>query len=214
MGTDEILFHEIDRTGDGFFRMHAFQEPSSTLGYFQSAPRKPDTPEPWTRRLTGGGTVRHDRDVILSLGFSSPRSRGETGGTLYERIHRLFKEAFDVLIPEIEMVPDSPGPRASTRRYRCFEHPVPHDLVRGNVKILGGAVRRRKDAVLYQGAVRHAPLRDDSGLRRRLFDLLSETLPDGFGAAFRRVDFPEKSLRLARELSERRYRSLNWKRKF
>ena len=52
----------------------------------------------------------------------------------------------------------------------CFESPVVHDIVAGSRKILGGAMRRSREGVLYQGSL-HADARPAA-----LAEALAETV--------------------------------------
>ncbi len=107
----------------------------------------------WTRRPTGGGVVPHLSDLTFSLVFPDPGVLDPMA--LYERIHSaiqkgLLELALDVQLSGPRGEPAPHGPQGASQ---CFRKPVRLDLVMGGAKILGGAIRRMGQTVLYQGSL-------------------------------------------------------------
>ncbi len=122
---------------------------------------------PYVRRPTGGGAVRHDV-IDLSVSILWPRNSDFFSSNprhAYAEIHAVLKEGVrDYLgngTPLIFMKPASacePPPQNGTngnghRLSLCFQEPVCNDVMLGDRKIIGGALRFTKKAVLYQGTV-------------------------------------------------------------
>jgi lipoate-protein ligase A len=126
------------------------------------------------RRWTGGGTVFHGGE--LTLGLAIPASGAFTHLTsaqIYKAIHEAILPAIREILPEAKLVALEDcrcGPV-------CFESPVAYDIVAGSRKILGGALRRSRLGVLYQGSL-HADI-PPLALAEALADCVSpfENLP-------------------------------------
>lgn len=107
----------------------------------------------WTRRRTGGGLVFHDRDCTLALVLPGGRIAGGIG-----EFYRLFHTALARCLSECG-VPCrlAHAPASPHAGNACFQAPVPHDLLDANgAKLAGGALRRTRHTLLYQGSV-HVP---------------------------------------------------------
>jgi lipoate-protein ligase A len=106
------------------------------------------------RRWTGGGTVFHGDE--LTLGLAIPASGAFTclsSAQIYQAIHEALLPAVREILPEAKLVALEDcrcGPV-------CFESPVAYDIVAGSRKILGGALRRSRLGILYQGSL-HADI--------------------------------------------------------
>ncbi len=135
-------------------RVYRWAAPAITYGYFCDYSEV----EPFlsgrdhARRWTGGGIVEHGADVTLALVI--PR-RGAWAGMrpadLYCWLHRSIRDSMQNAGVGIALASATPhpGPPAGA----CFSSPVASDLMWGDVKIGGGAVRRTRDAILYQGSL-------------------------------------------------------------
>jgi lipoate-protein ligase A len=127
------------------------------------------------RRWTGGGTVFHGEE--LTLGLWIPASGSFTclsSAQIYQMIHERLLPAVRQILPVARLVALEDcrcGPV-------CFESPVAYDIIAGSRKILGGALRRSLQSVLYQGSLHAsiAPISVAEALADEVLPL--ENLPD------------------------------------
>jgi lipoyl(octanoyl) transferase len=137
-------------------RTYRWAEPAVTFGYAQRLQNVQNLANgrPVMRRWTGGGTVFHGHE--LTLGLAIPASGAFTclsSAQIYQAIHEALLPAIRQILPNAKLV--------SLEDCRCgpvcFESPVAYDIVAGPRKILGGALRRSRQGVLYQGSL-HADI--------------------------------------------------------
>ena len=103
-------------------------------------------------RITGGGEVLHDEDLIFSL--IAHKNHDESFKSVrmsYWKIHEAVKEAFWLLGIEPRFFRcDEKLPRGKT----CFEFPIATDLALGDEKIAGGAQKRSSGWFLHQESIK------------------------------------------------------------
>lgn len=137
-------------------RTYRWAAPAVTFGYAQRLQNVQTLANgrPVMRRWTGGGTVFHGSE--LTLGLAIPSSGAFTclsSVQIYQAIHEALLPAIRQILPNAKLV--------SLEDCRCgpvcFESPVAYDIVAGPRKILGGALRRSRQGVLYQGSL-HADI--------------------------------------------------------
>lgn len=138
-------------------RIYRWSEPSVTFGYSQRLENVQSLANgrPLMRRWTGGGTVFHGEE--LTLGLAIPESEEfshANAAKIYESLHEALLPAIRQILPEAKLV----APEDCRCGPVCFESPVAYDIVAGPRKILGGALRRSKQGVLYQGSLHAAVL--------------------------------------------------------
>ncbi len=157
-------------------RTYRWAEPAVTFGYAQRLQNVQNLANgrPVMRRWTGGGTVFHGEE--LTLGLAIPASGDFTclsSAQIYQAIHEALLPAIRQILPNAKLV--------SLEDCRCgpvcFESPVAYDIIAGSRKILGGALRRSRQGVLYQGSL-HADI-PPLALAEALADSVSliQTLP-------------------------------------
>ena len=149
MAVDEALFSCARSPVVRFYR---WASPAVTFGYAQRysevLPRAGGLP--LIRRWTGGGTVFHGEDLTIAISVPEPHPlcRQQTGA-IYQQIHSAI---FSVVKKEVSgamlATPEDcrPGPA-------CFQSPAWNDILDGGRKICGGALRRGKAGLLYQGSL-------------------------------------------------------------
>ena len=127
-------------------RFYSWASPCISYGYFQTPP--PQNGLPAYRRITGGGTVFHNKDLTYSLTY--PRDSALPWGIKrsYCEIHRLIRQALQTL--GIETVQGTEDNRGDF----CFESPVSGDLLCEGKKVVGSAQRRMGNHLLHQGTIR------------------------------------------------------------
>lgn len=135
-------------------RIYEIDSPSITFGYFQKFPQlvKGDSRK-CTRRITGGGLVEHSKDLIIALVFKPLHIKNVT--EIYQKIHVLIQSELEKIVNECPQLSSFHVPHTYVKndRFNCFKNPVQHDLMQGEMKILGGAIARRKNYLLYQGSL-------------------------------------------------------------
>ena len=133
-------------------RTYRWAEPAVTFGYSQRLQNVQNLANgrPVMRRWTGGGTVFHGGE--LTLGLAIPASEDFTclsSAQIYQAIHEALLPAIRQILPDAKLVSLGDcrcGPV-------CFESPVAYDIIAGSRKILGGALRRSRQGILYQGSL-------------------------------------------------------------
>jgi len=152
MACDEALLHFCEMP---VLRVYRWTAPAVTFGYAQRLAAI----EPLARRLllmrrwSGGGMVFHGSDV--TLGLAIPASDAAASGSsreIYSAIHAGLLPAIQKCVPNARLV----LPEECRCGPVCFESPVAFDIIAGPSKICGGALRRSKAGVLYQGSL-HLP---------------------------------------------------------
>ena len=152
MACDETLLHSC---GTPVLRVYRWTAPAVTFGYAQrlAAVEPLARRLPLMRRWSGGGMVFHGSDLTLALAI--PASDAAASGSsreIYSAIHAGLLPAIQKSVPNARLV----LPEECRCGPVCFESPVAFDIIAGPSKICGGALRRSKAGVLYQGSL-HLP---------------------------------------------------------
>ena len=152
MASDEALLHACRMP---VLRVYRWTAPAVTFGYAQRlAAIEPLARRlPVMRRWSGGGMVFHGSDLTLALAI--PASDAAASGSsreVYSAIHEGLLPAIQKYLPDAGLV----LPEECRCGPVCFESPVAFDIIAGASKICGGALRRSKAGVLYQGSL-HLP---------------------------------------------------------
>jgi lipoate-protein ligase A len=155
MAADETML-ESALMGVASLRFYCWDEPTVSLGYFQShRVRHAAGLEslPYVRRPTGGETLVHHHELTYALALPAGRPwqlASEPVSTWLSRFHGVVGEALarmGVSARQEEILLPPAGPTF------CFHHVTAGDLVIEGRKIAGSAQRRRKGALLQHGAV-------------------------------------------------------------
>lgn len=129
------------------------------------------------KRPTGGGIVYHQTSD-LSFSLVWPRGLGllpEKPRACYEAIHQKIKMALEKWNASFTLnlfVSCEASPRIQNKQSVCFQEPVCNDIMLRGQKLVGGALRITKQAILYQGNILLAEADD------------LETLKDAIAAEF------------------------------
>ena len=149
MAMDETLLQQARQP---IVRLYRWTAPAVTFGYAQrySEVRMRAGSLPAIRRWTGGGTVFHGEDLTICLAVPAGHDlcRLQTG-TIYQRVHEaILQAALDIYAGARLAVSGDcrDGPA-------CFESPALNDILHGGRKICGGALRRGRNGLLYQGSL-------------------------------------------------------------
>ncbi len=155
MAVDETLLETAIERDLATLRFYRWCEPTASLGYFQ---READflaetrfANLPAVRRLSGGGTLIHDRELTYSLTLPASQRLIERPMELYDLVH----DAFIAVANRRGIAIRQRG--ATVHRTEepllCFAREDEHDLVLLGQKVLGSAQRRRRGAILQHGGL-------------------------------------------------------------
>lgn len=152
MAIDEALFRLAAANETAVARVYGWDHPAVTFGYFG---KEADQPATAARRITGGGRVEHGEDLTLTLVFPAGTEVAKAPSTeRYRWIHSALAAGLAEAGSQVSLF-DGTFEKSES----CFASPVPWDLldpVTGK-KIGGGAQRRSRGAVIYQGSFRLPP---------------------------------------------------------
>jgi lipoate-protein ligase A len=152
MACDEALLHFCEMP---VLRVYRWTAPAVTFGYAQRLAAVDPLARrlPLMRRWSGGGMVFHGSDVTLALAIPSLEATASgSSRDIYSAIHAGLLPAIQKCLPNARLV----LPEECCCGPVCFESPVAFDIIAGASKICGGALRRSKAGVLYQGSL-HLP---------------------------------------------------------
>ena len=163
MACDEAL---LQMCNVPVLRLYGWGAPAATFGYAQRLAAIEPLARllPLMRRWTGGGMVFHGNDLTLALAI--PASEAVAAGSsreIYKGIHDALLGAIQKNLPDARLL----LPEECRCGPVCFESPVAFDIIAGTSKICGGALRRSKAGVLYQGSL-HLPGAVPFGIARSL----------------------------------------------
>ncbi len=226
MAVDQALLEWSAEQGGCCWRFYAWDEPTLSLGYFQSyEDRWQHTPSrdcPAVRRLTGGGAIVHDAELTYSLVVPGKHPLAARRNLLYQTIHTSLIRVLADLGVTATLYQRSGRPQQKQQPLLCFRRRAPGDLLVGPVKIAGSAQRRRRRAVLQHGSLllrrsaaapELAALEDLSGEAvptDRLADAWLGELSGRLAVKWCREVLSDHQRRRAAALVESRYASACW----
>jgi lipoate-protein ligase A len=191
MADDRAALEALTNGPEGAPRLRFFEwtDPVVTFGYLldENLVRQwaqPFEPVDVVKRPTGGGAVYHT-PTDLSLSLLWPRHAGvlpDRPQACYAAIHEAFRhgvaaylgQAAPTLFTPAASVDDKPA--AAERFSACFQKPVCDDVMLDDKKVIGGALRLTRKAILYQGAVQMGAGTDLEKLKAELRKALKEAL--------------------------------------
>ncbi|HUT85697.1 MAG TPA: hypothetical protein VMW66_02535 [Elusimicrobiales bacterium] len=215
MAFDEL---KVDKTGGDFIlRFYNWAEAGVTFGYAQNCDYvMKNIPLEFkdvsvVRRPTGGGVVFHKCDLTFSCIFPSQSSLRPM--EIYSKIHQaVYAGLLERKIPCKPCLEEKPStqymPELNGQAAQCFVNPVKFDLVtEDGKKILGGAVRKFKDVVLYQGSLQ---IDDARQKQPELETAIIKAIADKWGIAFQRENAENNFITNVRELAKSKYQTKQW----
>ena len=159
MAIDEYLFiRHAEGAISPVFRLYSWDKPCVTIGYFQPSVPFRAQGLPVVRRLTGGLSVIHGKDLSFSLTISREEWPGiYSQEEMYRLIHQGIRKALnDLGYPAEFSIPAAVPPASNTRTTVCVTTIYPYDLLMNGRKIVGSCQRRRGKTVMVQGSI-HVP---------------------------------------------------------
>jgi len=195
MALDEVL---LSRVTLPTLRVYRWSSRWVTFGYFQreGMVRNLHPDYPAVRRWTGGGVVVHDGDFTFSLIIpANAPAAGLSPAVFYQQLHgALGRFLGGRLAAEGDLLE---GPS-------CFQSPSRDDVLLDGEKILGGAIRRSRGALLYQGS-----LRWPTALGGEAFNTSGRVARELAKEVYFRGISPEER-ELATQLASCKYRTIAW----
>jgi lipoate-protein ligase A len=164
MALDFMLLQRYPRESAARFRQYAWRSPSFTFGYSQKAAfvrsQLPEgRPYDLCRRPTGGGIVDHRDDWTYSLVIPRGHALEEIPAPRsYRAVHEALAASLLAAGIPAALAPSSPAPAGAEPGGPagvCFERAETFDVVHAGTgaKIAGGAQKRNKRGLLFQGSV-------------------------------------------------------------
>jgi lipoate-protein ligase A len=159
MARDEYLFRLCHERQCGFFRIYAWERPSFSTGVSQKAVKALNLDFikangcDYVRRISGGKTVLHDREITYAIASSEDLFFKEHD--LYQSyllISRVLVQALRSLGVEADLSQGSPS-ELSRSHNPCFSFPTPNEIEVNGKKIIGSAQKRDKQALLQHGSI-------------------------------------------------------------
>ena len=193
--------------------------PAVTFGYAQFVKEVKQTLQAhdfageYTRRPTGGGVVFHTDDLTFSLVFTSGPQRPVE---IYKKLHgfilaQLTRAGVNAHALETKLPASAYAPSLNHQASACFIRPVENDLLdETGQKMLGGAIRRFGETVLYQGSLQLPGARNNPALKRAVIDGVREFL----AVDLRPTPACAGRLSAVRQLATLQYKSPLWVEKF
>lgn len=208
MAIDEALLEYAVVSCIRFYRWYS---PALSFGYFGKFAdvERYERERDLVRRWTGGGIVFHGDDLTYSIVIpANDASFSESSMSIYEKVHRVLRDALDVSGKRAVVVEGVDPSRSSIARqaiasasgHNCFVNPVRADVMIDGRKIAGAAQRRTRRGLLQQGSIQGIGL--ENGLAERFAVELSATCSE------RKIN--EEILNRARELAQHKYGTDSW----
>jgi lipoate-protein ligase A len=234
MALDEAVFrlfvHDLeadpDKAATGYARFYRISPPAVTIGYRQDFNTVKHSivwnvdDENIIRRITGGGAVYHNTDLVLSMVFCDG-IHGYGSGILpsYRFVAETVKNGLSLLGLDTEMLSDNGD---GSYGVVCFDKTTGFELEYHGRKILGCALRRHGSAILVQGSIVLDGSQSGNDIKpwinvdfdlpgqRDIADTMKESLRGMDGAELLERDLPEAVNVLTQELLSNRYRLKSW----
>lgn len=219
MAIDETLLRSYSlRASAPTFRVYGWDPEALSLGYSQDAREVlgPDISNPFVRRITGGGVIRHGDEITYSLTCakedlgipSSVTSSYKTVSsfliTFYNRLGLDAAFACDVAGPGEKLGAPSPF---------CFDAKEKYDIVVAGRKMGGSAQKRSRNAIFQHGSIPLAPIEQLLGQApgaEELSRALAGSFAETFDVTMEAGRLSAAEMDLFEYLRERKYESREW----
>ncbi len=232
MAIDQMLLESVEASGQPTLRLYGWNEPTLSLGYFQSREDRQahssSRPLRMVRRATGGGAIVHHHELTYSIAVPLGSLSIGANRELYDKVHSAMIHALGDFGIAATTVGQSGYHSAVNSPFLCFMRRTNNDLVVSGYKVLGSAQRKSRRAVLQHGSLllrasEFAPeLPGVADLTGR--SLAIDEIVGCFSAHVRKGIFPESESDVtwehaglieserqrASKISESRFGSTNW----
>jgi len=158
MAIDDALLAEATNGFGPTLRFYRWQEPTLSLGYFQSiadrAQHSTSKHLAVVRRASGGGAIIHDRELTYSLVLPTPdKSIRGAAPDVYRAVHNAFIECLDDYGISAQRFGGTGRTFPFGEPFLCFQRRTSDDLVVSGYKVLGSAQRRGPAGLLQHGSL-------------------------------------------------------------
>ncbi len=152
MAADDAMLHSASESGIASFRMYSWDEPTLSLGYFQSASERPSEIH-WVRRATGGAAIVHDPATEITYSFALPPGKDwqPPGESWICRMHYAIRNVLATFGVNARSV--LCGQEKKLEPILCFQHQTAGDLLVNGRKVAGSAQRKHKGSLLQHGSI-------------------------------------------------------------
>ncbi len=178
MAVDQRALESLSEKSPPHLRLFEWAEPSVTFGYLLDETAVQEWASGFgkfliVKRPTGGGAVVHQpSDLALSILW--PRGSGilpDRPQKAYVAIHSIILGVLKNHLSKTFYLQQNCRATPHINRFSaCFSEPVCNDVMEDGKKIVGGALRITRSAVLYQGDIHLSEGTD----KKKLKTLLSE----------------------------------------
>jgi lipoyl(octanoyl) transferase len=155
MAVDEMMLDTVVATSQPILRFYAWDEPTLSLGYFQTLEERQSHSAsmhcPVVRRSTGGGAIVHDQEITYSIALPIADRWSGQATEVYETFHESLVAALTKLQVAATLCPETLV--SLQPEFLCFRRRAKGDVLVGPHKIAGSAQRRRQGALLQHGSV-------------------------------------------------------------
>ena len=207
-----IALDEVFLTKEKFdetFRFYRWTKPSYTIGYFQKFPTDKKDNFPVIRRLTGGLSVLHNKDLSYSLVVSD---------TLWpyiydqEATYKIIHETIRKSLEKINIFCDKKVlHNDNIQNYSCVQTLYKDDLMLNGKKIVGSCQRRIGKRIIVEGSIHlDLNLEQINVFTKEFFDNLSKTLKCDTISK----DITTEEIYSAQELCKEKYDTEKWRKLF
>ncbi|HBB68348.1 MAG: hypothetical protein A2X28_08300 [Elusimicrobia bacterium GWA2_56_46] len=211
MAADEVLCDTLPSPHT--LRFYNWSGPGVTFGYSQriASVRAGIGPEkaalPLVRRPTGGGIVLHETDLTFSFIFHQPGVYFEPAGT-YDRLHRAITGGYARAGIGFELLNEKTADyKTENPVMNCFSRPVNLDILYNGKKVLGGALRKFGDYMLYQASFQAPDARSNADFHR---NIIAGALGTEFGLSWNNTVFSERETAKVKALALSKYGAKEW----
>jgi len=159
-----------------------------------------------TRRPTGGGLVIHETDITFSFIFYSPEEFNPK--KTYDIIHSAIFEEYreNGINIDIANVSNS-NYNINNPIMECFKKPVDMDLLYNGKKVLGGALRKFSDYMLYQASLQFENARNDFEKHSKI---ITKGLSKKFNIEFKNFELNKDYYSIISKKKEEKYINKTW----
>ncbi|MDR3112167.1 MAG: hypothetical protein LBU55_03230 [Elusimicrobiota bacterium] len=200
MSIDEVLF--VSNESFSFLRTYTWDDSYTTIGYFQKS--KDVKSKKFTRRLTGGLTVNHSKDISYCFVSSSRFVNVYDQSKTYKTIHLAIQKSLTFKTEILEKSKNVPN-------LICVKTFYENDVVCADKKIAGSCMRRRGSKIIVQGSI-HADF-DNNGTRI-FVKSFSKNLARLMNVDIRTSELKDEYIKKANTMMYSKYSNLQWNYRF
>lgn len=159
-----------------------------------------------TRRPTGGGIVIHKYDLTFSFIFYEPGMFNPYA--TYEKLHTAIKQEYEKNNIKLDILNEkTTSYDTNTSVINCFKKPVEKDLMIQNRKVLGGALRKFSDYLLYQASLQIENARDNGEIHK---NIIKKAFSKLFNIEFDSFVTDKNYLDEINKKANEKYRNFRW----